>query len=184
MIVLPITLPKIDAALVAKAIALFQDERFTNMTQQIAFEQGMVEKADIGDWLALFIDELGVRGTSEEPKLKKLQFMKENQSMAEDIVVGSRNEFKITVLKAKKDEEGNLKFLYATYKKSFEISRFRSVWAWLFGIGKEEADQLMKQLSSSENAIKAFLAYKLAEAITNYSGADDGVKVQLICNDN
>ncbi len=183
-----VNIPVVDNAMVQRAFQFLTNRRVSQSEEHFVISTETIDHDDMKEYVSLLCDQYKNADEDVRGYLNRLQFNKEGTQLAKAIIVGTRNEFSISLVATNRtitDGRDTHKILIATMKKKVEMSAAWNLFAKIFGIKSSEQKELESIISKLngediKKCLEAMVVYTLAEKIQQFLGSN--VEVRFIEN--
>jgi len=185
---LVVDIPVVDNAMVKRAFQLLTNRRVRRSEEHFVISTETIDHADMEEYAEILRKQYENADKEVRDYLGRLHLNKEGTQVVKGIIVGTKNEFSISLIATSRTEtngKGEHKILIATMKKKVEMSAAWNLFATLFGMKTDEQWELkniVSKLNDEDNkkCLEAMVLKTLGEKIQQFMGSN--VEVRFIEN--
>ncbi|CAF3376273.1 unnamed protein product [Rotaria sp. Silwood1] len=175
----------VNNSMVAKAFELLTNRRVSRSTEQFLVSTETVEHEDMPEYIPLLLEQYNQADEEVKGYIKRLKFNTEGQQFAKAIIIGTKNQFSVSVIATSRRKTGTSdvhKILIATTKKTVEMSaswNFLARWIGIKSTEQKELEGIVSKLNNEDNkkCLEAMALYTLGDQIKTFLG--DHVEVRF-----
>jgi hypothetical protein len=185
---LVVSIPVVNNAMVKRAFELLKNRRVRRSEEHFIISTETIDHADMEEYASLLRDQHKDADKEVRDYLSRLHLNKEGTQVAKAIIVGTKNEFSISLIatsRRKIDGNDEHKILIASMKKTVTMSAALNLFATLFGMKTDEQWELkniVSKLNDEDNkkCLEAMVLKTLGEKIQQFMGSN--LEVRFIEN--
>ncbi|UJR19526.1 hypothetical protein I4U23_022656 [Adineta vaga] len=183
---LVVNIPIVNQDMVKKAFTLLTNRRVKQSEEHFLISTETIDHADMKEYSELLCEQYKDADKEVHDYLVRLHLNKEGTQVAKAIIVGTKNEFSISLIAVSRQKiNGNdeHKILIASMKKKVQMSATWNLFATLFGIPTQEQKELENIVcklnnEDSKKCLEAMVLQALGEKIQQFMGSN--VEVRFI----
>ena len=176
----------VNTGLVQQAYSLLNNRRVRRSEENFTISTEIVDHADINEYTKILLRQYGNADKDVKNYIERLPFNNQGEQFAKAIIIGSKNEFSVSVIATTRERTGardQHKILVASMKKVVDMTSPRKFFNWLLGTPSAEQRELEQIVSSlhdegNKQCLEAMAFYVLGDKIRTFLG--NNVQVQFI----